>query len=162
MRDALLFKLKVEIGVGKTALAPVLVDDDVAFLRHKVRMPFSAPRPRCERVALLYQTLSRIRMIPVIVIAGLPAAMRYVEDLDIGFAGGIDGDAEIVEQSDVCGDVAQHREELAAVREKVVVGVDQQQASALRVIDRVGHFGTPVGKQVRASSRRAVGAGLLL
>ena len=45
VRDALLFQLKVEIGVGKAALGPVLLDDDVAFLRHEVGMPFAAPRP---------------------------------------------------------------------------------------------------------------------
>ena len=51
--DALLFELEVEIGVSKAALPPVFLNDDVAFLRHKVGMPITTPRSRCERVALL-------------------------------------------------------------------------------------------------------------
>jgi hypothetical protein len=41
---ALLFELEVEIVVSKAALPPVFLNDDVAFLRHKVGMPFTTPR----------------------------------------------------------------------------------------------------------------------
>jgi hypothetical protein len=115
VRDALLFQLKVEIGVCKPALAPVLLNDDIAFLRYKVRMPFSAPRTPGEGMALPHEALSRIRMIPVVVVTGLPAAMRGVDN---------PRGAKVVEQSDVCGNVVEHRKELAAIREKVVIRVD--------------------------------------
>jgi hypothetical protein len=48
--------------------------------------------------------------------------MRDVDNLNICFTRGIDRGAEIVEQSDVCGNVAEHRKELAAIRKKIVYG----------------------------------------
>src|SRR5258706_12965743 len=41
--DTMLFELLIEIGVGETALRPMLLDDDVAVLGREVRMPFTAP-----------------------------------------------------------------------------------------------------------------------
>ena len=39
----MLFELGVEIGISKTALRPVLSDDDVTIARTEIRMKLSAP-----------------------------------------------------------------------------------------------------------------------
>src|SRR5712671_7765106 len=41
--DAALLELKTEIGIGKSVLAPVLLDHDVARLRDEFGMPVAAP-----------------------------------------------------------------------------------------------------------------------
>jgi hypothetical protein len=41
--DAVLLELLIEVRVGEAALRPVLLDDDVAWLRDEVRVPFAAP-----------------------------------------------------------------------------------------------------------------------
>ena len=42
MRDAVLLELEIEVSIGEAALRPVLLDDDVASLRHEIWMPFAA------------------------------------------------------------------------------------------------------------------------
>jgi hypothetical protein len=42
--DAALLEVEVEVGVGKSVLAPMRLDHDVARLRCELRMPFAAPR----------------------------------------------------------------------------------------------------------------------
>jgi hypothetical protein len=41
----MLFELLIEIRIGEAALRPMLLDDNVAFLRREVRMPFAAQVP---------------------------------------------------------------------------------------------------------------------
>ena len=43
MRDAAPLELKIEVSFGKAALGPVLLDEDLASLRHEVGMPLTAP-----------------------------------------------------------------------------------------------------------------------
>jgi hypothetical protein len=43
--DAVLLELLVEVSVGKAALGPVLLDDDVACSRDEIWVPFAAPVP---------------------------------------------------------------------------------------------------------------------
>ena len=43
MRDAMLLEMKIEIRIGEAALGPVLLDEDLASLRHEVGMPLTAP-----------------------------------------------------------------------------------------------------------------------
>ena len=63
MGDALLLQLKVQIGIGEPALAPVLLNDDVAALRHEVRVPLTAPCALGKGVALLNQALGRVGVV---------------------------------------------------------------------------------------------------
>ena len=64
-------------------------------------------------------------MVPVFIVAGLPAAMRHDEDLDPGLANrGGDG-SQIVEQSDFLGDAFDQRPELAALGQEIIIGIDE-------------------------------------
>ena len=80
MGDAVLAKLLVEVGVGEAALRPVLLGDDVARLRREVGMPFAAPFAAGEGMARHHRLLRRIGVLPVLVVAGFPPAMRRHED----------------------------------------------------------------------------------
>src|ERR1700722_7628118 len=46
--NTVLLELAVEIGIGETALRPMLLDDDVPLLRAKLRVDLTAPRTVCE------------------------------------------------------------------------------------------------------------------
>jgi hypothetical protein len=116
MRDSPLLKLKIEIGIGKSALRPVLFDDDVISVRHKIRVPFSAPRSFGERLQLLYQLLTWVRMIPALVIARLPSAMRNEEDPDAGGSRTRDDRTEMFEKTDFVRNLLHHRPDLSAVK----------------------------------------------
>src|SRR5262249_55159479 len=43
--DAMLLELQIEIGVGETALSPMLADDDIAVARREIGMKLTTPRP---------------------------------------------------------------------------------------------------------------------
>ena len=49
--DAILLELLVEVRVGKTALSPMFLDNDVAGLRHEIWVPFATPGALCESLA---------------------------------------------------------------------------------------------------------------
>jgi hypothetical protein len=72
--DSVLFKLLVEVSVGKAALRPMLLDDDVSLVRDKVRMPLTAPSTLCENLVLSAGDLPGIRVLPMGVVAGFPAS----------------------------------------------------------------------------------------
>src|SRR6202020_696872 len=112
--------------VGEATLGPMLLDDDVARLRHEVGMPLAAPATLREGLQLLYLALAGIHVIPAFIIAGLPTAMGNEEDFDAGRAGAGDNRAQVIEQSNLIGDALHHRPDLAAFRQEVVVGIDQQ------------------------------------
>jgi hypothetical protein len=64
-----LFKLLVEVSVGKAALRPMLLDDDVSLLRDKVRMPLTAPSTLRKNLVLSPGELPGIRVLPMDVVA---------------------------------------------------------------------------------------------
>ncbi|MFM0339782.1 hypothetical protein [Paraburkholderia fungorum] len=98
-------------------------------------MQVLASRPTAMTCEILYDELRRIRMVPAFVIAWPPATMRYIEDLNAGFAGGADGCAQIVEKPDVIRDRLDYWKDLAAMRQEIVVRIDQQKAG---VFDATG------------------------
>jgi hypothetical protein len=65
-------------------------------------------------------------MIPVFVVARLPPAMGNEEDLDAGCSRRQQDGAQMVEQTDFIRDILHHRPELSAVREEVIVWIDQE------------------------------------
>src|SRR3984885_15994810 len=109
MCDSALLKLKIEIGIGETALRPVLFDDDVVSVRDEIRVPFSAPGPLGERLQLLHQSLTGVRMIPAFVIARLPSAMRNEEDPDAGGSRSRDDRTKVFEKTDFVRNPLHHR-----------------------------------------------------
>ena len=68
-------------------------------------------------------------MIPIFVIAQLPSAMGNEEDPDAGRSRCRQDGAQMVEQTDFIRDILHHRPELSAVREEVIVRIDQKQPS---------------------------------
>src|SRR5690349_11015259 len=139
MRDALLFQLKIKVRVSEAALRPVFFYDDVIGTWQKIWVPLPAPRSLFERMALLNAPLRRIWMIPILVIARSPSPMRHVQYLHAHAARGGDNRAHMVQQANVFGNLFDHWKNLAAVRKKVVVRIDQQQSCALSAIRKIGH-----------------------
>jgi hypothetical protein len=66
-------------------------------------------------------------MVPVFVVARLPPPMGNEEDLDAGCSGCRYDGTQMVEQADFICDALHQRPELSAVRQEVVVGIDQEQ-----------------------------------
>src|SRR5436189_2942902 len=70
--DAALLELETEVGTGKSILAPMLLDHDVARLRYEFRMPLAAPHALPEDGVAIDQGLPRARMTPSIIITLAP------------------------------------------------------------------------------------------
>src|SRR5258707_8763692 len=119
MSDSALLKLKIEIGIGESALRPVLFDDDVISVRDEIRMPFSAPASLGERLQLLYQLLTGVRMIPAFVIARLPSAMRHEEDPDAAGSRTRDDRTEMFEKTDFVRNLLHHWPDFSPVLEGI-------------------------------------------
>ena len=138
--DAVLFELLVEIGVGKAALGPMLLDDNVAFLRHEVRMPFAAPGSLGKSLPFTRGDLAWVWVSPLSVITRLPAVMRHDEKLNFSSAHRRNDLAQMVEEMLFLGDLFEQGPKLAAFAEKIVVGVDEQQAGSVRGIVGCSHM----------------------
>ncbi|MNF96478.1 hypothetical protein D3C81_1907000 [compost metagenome] len=82
-------------------------------------------------------------MIPVFVVAFFPAAVRYDDHRDVERANGAIKRAQVVEQADLLGHWLDQGVDLSALRQKVVVGVDQQIGSPVKRVGGVGHDGSP-------------------
>ncbi|MNP48071.1 hypothetical protein D3C76_1421630 [compost metagenome] len=80
-------------------------------------------------------------MIPVLVVALFPAPVRYDEHRQVKCADRTVEGAQVVEQPDLPGDRLKQREDLAAFRQKIVVGIDQQVGGSSQGVGRVGHDG---------------------
>ena len=78
------------------------------------------------------------RLIQVLIVARLPAMMRNDNHLDAGGADGPVQPAEIVEKPDFVGDRLDTRIDLAARRQEIVVGVDEEQGGPLAWIGGLG------------------------
>jgi len=66
-------------------------------------------------------------MIPVLIVARLPTAVRDDHHLDARRADGAVQPAQVVEQPDLIGDRLDARIDLAALGQEIVVGVDEKQ-----------------------------------
>src|ERR1700720_572765 len=78
--DAVLFQLLIEVRIREPALTPVLLDDYVAILRGKIRIPLPAPFAAREIMALHDPKLSWAGMAPGFIVAWLPATMGHDEN----------------------------------------------------------------------------------
>jgi hypothetical protein len=81
MTNAVLLELQVEIGVGKAARSPMLVDNDIARPGLEVVMERSAPTVVGEDLRVGPGELVRRGIVKGDVIAGLSAMVRHKEYL---------------------------------------------------------------------------------
>src|SRR5271167_3409971 len=132
--DAALLELEIEVGTGKSILAPMLLDHDVARLGYEFRMPLAAPDALPEDGFAIDQGLPRARMTPSIVITLAPPPVRDVENHDACAAGGLDERAQMRQQIHGFGDLLDLGPQLAAIAEQVIIGIDEQQSGPIRGI----------------------------
>src|SRR5262249_43058035 len=119
--DAMLLELQIEIGVGETALSPMLADDDIAVARREIGMKLTTPRRLRERMASHDAPLSGIDVPPALVVALFPLAMRNDEDSNACSPDCRVYRMEIREQSDFLCDLLQARPQEATLGQEVVV-----------------------------------------
>jgi hypothetical protein len=65
--------------------------------------------------------------------------MGNEEDLDAGRPGAGHNRPQVIEQSDLVGDALHHRPDLPALRQEIIVGVDQKQRRAGRLVANFRH-----------------------
>jgi len=83
----------------------MFLDDDVAFPRREIGVPFTAPRAFRKEPPLPRRDLARARMVPAIIVADLPTMTRHDEHLNTGLADrGGDG-SQIIEKPDLPGEL---------------------------------------------------------
>ena len=136
--NALLLEAEIQVGIGKAAGTPMLLNDDVAVLRRKIGMPFAAPFAACEVVHVLDLALGGAGVIPGFVVALFPATVRYDDHLDVEGADGAVEAAQVIEQADLVGDGFEQGEDLAAFGQEIVVGIDQQVSGPVKRVGCVG------------------------
>jgi len=57
MGDPVLAQLHIKVGIGEAGRAPMFLDDDIAGLGAKARIPFTAPAIDSEQLVLVRRTL---------------------------------------------------------------------------------------------------------
>jgi hypothetical protein len=129
--DSPLLELRVEIGIGKAALCPVLEHDDVAMVGAEFGMELSAPTSRREGLGLVHPNLGWVHMPPPLEVAFAPTVMRHDDDLDTRRSDRWDQLAHVLVQPDCFGRLLGRLIELAAFAHEIVVGVDDQQGGAV-------------------------------
>src|ERR1700751_4790535 len=98
----------------------MLLDKNVASLRHEVGVPLTAPASLCEGLPRLDSALAWIGIKPAVAIARLPSAMRNKENPDARRSRCRQDGAQIVEKADFTRDIFHHRPELSALRQEVI------------------------------------------
>lgn len=88
MSDAVLLELHVEVSIGKSALPPVLMGDDITVSRREINVKLTAPASLRKRMPAHDALLGRIDVLPALVVAGFPLAMRNDEDTNAGSSDG--------------------------------------------------------------------------
>src|SRR5215469_607048 len=77
--DAALLQLEVQVGVGESVLAPMLLNDDVTRLGRELGMPVASPHALSEDALAIGQGLPRARMAPTVIITLSPPPMRNIK-----------------------------------------------------------------------------------
>ena len=91
-------------------------------------------------------------MVPALEITGLPTPERHKEDLTAGLAHGRANSPQIAVQPHLASDFFDARPQLAAVREKVVIGIDGPVAAYRWCLSPVIPPGCP-NRRLRQASR---------
>ncbi|MNF76921.1 hypothetical protein D3C84_590470 [compost metagenome] len=78
-------------------------------------------------------------MVPAFVVTVFPAMVRYDDDRNVEGANRAVERAQVVEQADLLGDRLDQGKDLAAFREEIVVGIDQQIGGPVERIKGVRH-----------------------
>jgi hypothetical protein len=74
--------VEVKVSVGKAALCPMLLDNNVTLLRDKIWMPLPAPGTLREDLVLSTGELPSSRVLPMGIVSRFPAVMGNNEDSD--------------------------------------------------------------------------------
>ena len=126
--DAVLFELLVEIRVGKATLRPMLLDNDIALPGNKIRVPLTAPCPFGEGLPFARGHLAGVRVFPLRVVTRFRAMVRHDEQLNFRSACCRDDLPQMVKKIFLHGDRLDHRPELTALGQEIIIGVDEKQA----------------------------------
>src|SRR5262245_52012878 len=87
--DAVLLELQIQIGVGKTAGAPMFRGDKLAWLRLELGADLAAPRSVFEAPSRPPCPLNRRNVFPSLVVARTVSTMKCIEDPKLSLARGV-------------------------------------------------------------------------
>ena len=79
----MLFELQVEIRIGKTALRPMFLNDNVAGPMAKLGIELPAPGSDLERLSRQARLLKHVDVLPIIEVVRMGPVVRQDKDLDI-------------------------------------------------------------------------------
>ena len=94
-------------------------------------MPFAAPGSLGKSLPFTRGDLAWVRVSPFSVITRLPTVVRHDEKLNFSSAHRRHDPAQMVEEMFFLGDLFEQGPKLAALAEKIIVGVDEQQAGSV-------------------------------
>src|SRR5262249_35098860 len=85
LMDAVLLKLQIQVGVGKTTGTPMLLGHDITRLRFEFAADLAAPRAVFEALMHPRCLLDRRDVLPGLVVAGAVSMMECIEDAKARF-----------------------------------------------------------------------------
>src|SRR6476646_9072724 len=74
--NAALFELQIEVRIGKTALRPMFLDDNVTVLGAELGIELAAPGSNLERFRRQARLLKHVDVLPIIEIVRMRPVMR--------------------------------------------------------------------------------------
>src|SRR5690348_16250833 len=129
--DAVLLELQIQIGAGETTGAPMLLGDDLARLRCEFAANLSAPGAVFESLVRPSCFLDGRNVFPCLVVALAVAMVQGIEDAKLRPPRSVQ-DLQHMRNTSVCfGDRLQTVPDFAALRNEIVVGVNDDECGDL-------------------------------
>src|SRR5262245_15612665 len=124
--NTVLLELQIEVGVGKAAGAPVLLSDDFSRSRRELVAKGTAPGAVGKHLPARAGLLDRGPKCPGLVVARAPAMVRREEDPGAGRTSRLQNLDHVRYAPIRFHDLANPRPQLSAIRDEVVVRIDDQ------------------------------------
>src|SRR5262245_2358265 len=142
--NAVLLDLQIEVSVGKAAGAPVLLRND--FSRSRCELVAKGPAPGAVGVDLRARAglLDRGPKFPCLVVARAPAMVRREEDPGAGVTSRLQDPDHVRYKPIRFHDLANSGPQLSAIRDEVVVRIDDQKPRLVQSKGHIGHGFSPL------------------
>src|SRR5262249_17974225 len=136
---AMLFKQQIQVGVGKSAGAPMFLSHNVAWLRREFGADLATPGTVFEALSQPGSFLDRRNVLPGFVVAGTIAMMERIKNTQARLPGSIH-DVQHVGNAVIClGDSLDAIPYFASLGNEIVVRIDDKKRGLLFFKGLLGH-----------------------
>jgi hypothetical protein len=139
LMDSMLLELEIQIGVGEAAGAPMLLDDDFARAWREFDTEFATPGAELKGLSRPSRLLNGRNLFPCLIVSRTVSVMHRIENPQLRLTCGIQDLQHMRHALIRLGDGANAIPYLAALRNEVVIGIDNQKCGAVPFVSFYRH-----------------------